>query len=62
MPKEARRTARAIAAELSSSSTPMNNRPGSCKRPEILRNDPHKLIEGALIAGFADARAGLLTF
>lgn len=27
--------------------------PGSCKDREILRNDPHKLIEGALIAGFA---------
>src|SRR5690606_38313183 len=27
--------------------------PGSCKDCEILRNDPHKLIEGALIAGFA---------
>jgi len=27
--------------------------PGSCKDREILRGDPHKLIEGALIAGFA---------
>jgi NADH-quinone oxidoreductase subunit F len=27
--------------------------PGTCKDREILRNDPHKLIEGALIAGFA---------
>ncbi|MGB3739615.1 MAG: NADH-quinone oxidoreductase subunit NuoF [Pontixanthobacter sp.] len=27
--------------------------PGSCKDREILRHDPHKLIEGALIAGFA---------
>jgi len=27
--------------------------PGSCKDRGILRNDPHKLIEGALIAGFA---------
>ncbi len=27
--------------------------PGSCKDREILRNDPHKLIEGALVAGFA---------
>jgi len=27
--------------------------PGSCKDREIMRGDPHKLIEGALIAGFA---------
>jgi len=27
--------------------------PGSCKDREIVRHDPHKLIEGALIAGFA---------
>jgi len=27
--------------------------PGSCKDREILRHDPHKLLEGALIAGFA---------
>ncbi len=27
--------------------------PGSCKDREIIRHDPHKLIEGALIAGFA---------
>jgi NADH-quinone oxidoreductase subunit F len=27
--------------------------PGSCKDREIIRNDPHKLLEGALIAGFA---------
>ncbi|MGI4881433.1 MAG: NADH-quinone oxidoreductase subunit NuoF [Janthinobacterium lividum] len=27
--------------------------PGTCKDREILRHDPHKLIEGALIAGFA---------
>ena len=27
--------------------------PGSCKDREILRNDPHLLIEGSLIAGFA---------
>ena len=25
----------------------------SCKDREIIRHDPHKLIEGALIAGFA---------
>jgi NADH:ubiquinone oxidoreductase subunit F (NADH-binding) len=27
--------------------------PGTCKDREILRNDPHKLVEGALIVGFA---------
>ncbi len=27
--------------------------PGSCKDREIIRHDPHKLIEGALCAGFA---------
>ncbi|MEA1651892.1 MULTISPECIES: NADH-quinone oxidoreductase subunit NuoF [unclassified Nitrospirillum] len=27
--------------------------PGTCKDREILRHDPHKLIEGCLIAGFA---------
>ncbi len=27
--------------------------PGTCKDREILRNEPHKLIEGTLIAGFA---------
>ncbi|MCL4679565.1 MAG: NADH-quinone oxidoreductase subunit NuoF [Alphaproteobacteria bacterium] len=27
--------------------------PGTCKDREILRHDPHKLLEGALIAGFA---------
>lgn len=27
--------------------------PGSCKDREIMRNDPHLLIEGALIASFA---------
>src|SRR3546814_7597543 len=27
--------------------------PGSCKDREIIGNDPHKLIEGALIAGYA---------
>ncbi|QNN66024.1 NADH-quinone oxidoreductase subunit NuoF [Sphingomonas rhizophila] len=35
--------------------------PGSCKDREILRHDPHKLVEGALIAGFAmRARAGYI--
>jgi len=33
--------------------------PGTCKDREIMRHDPHKLIEGALIAGVAmRARAG----
>ncbi len=27
--------------------------PGTCKDREILRNDPHKLVEGCLVAGFA---------
>lgn len=27
--------------------------PGTCKDRDILRHDPHKLIEGCLIAGFA---------
>lgn len=27
--------------------------PGTCKDREIMRHDPHKLIEGALIASFA---------
>jgi NADH-quinone oxidoreductase subunit F len=27
--------------------------PGTCKDREILRNEPHKLIEGCLLAGFA---------
>ena len=27
--------------------------PGTCKDREILRNEPHKLLEGTLIAGFA---------
>ncbi len=27
--------------------------PGTCKDREILRNDPHRLLEGMLIAGFA---------
>lgn len=27
--------------------------PGTCKDREIIRNDPHKLVEGCLVAGFA---------
>ena len=27
--------------------------PGTCKDREIMRKDPHKLIEGCLVAGFA---------
>ncbi|WP_309750751.1 NADH-quinone oxidoreductase subunit NuoF [Novosphingobium sp.] len=35
--------------------------PGSCKDREIIRHDPHKLIEGALLAGFAmGARAAYI--
>jgi NADH-quinone oxidoreductase subunit F len=35
--------------------------PGSCKDRDIIRHDPHKLIEGALIAGYAmRARAGYI--
>lgn len=33
--------------------------PGTCKDREIMRHDPHKLVEGCLIAGRAmHARAG----
>ena len=35
--------------------------PGTCKDREILRHDPHKLIEGCLVAGRAmDARAAYI--
>jgi NADH-quinone oxidoreductase subunit F len=35
--------------------------PGSCKDREIIRHDPHKLLEGALLAGYAmRARAGYI--
>lgn len=35
--------------------------PGTCKDREIMRSDPHKLIEGCLIAGFAmAAKAGYI--
>ena len=35
--------------------------PGTCKDREIMRKDPHKLVEGCLIAGFAmRARAGYI--
>ena len=27
--------------------------PGTCKDREIMRKDPHKLVEGCLVAGFA---------
>lgn len=27
--------------------------PGTCKDREIMRHDPHKLVEGCLIAGYA---------
>src|SRR4029078_2712887 len=32
--------------------------PGTCKDRDILRNDPHTLVEGCLIAGFAMGAAG----
>ena len=34
--------------------------PGTCKDREIMRHDPHLLVEGCLIASFAMARARLL--
>lgn len=35
--------------------------PGTCKDREIMRHDPHKLIEGCLIAGVAmSARAAYI--
>ena len=35
--------------------------PGTCKDREIMRHDPHKLIEGCLVAGFAmGAHAGYI--
>src|SRR5262249_41319653 len=27
--------------------------PGTCKDRDIIRNDPHKIVEGALLAGYA---------
>ena len=33
--------------------------PGTCKDREIMRHDPHKLVEGCLVAGRSmGARAG----
>ena len=35
--------------------------PGTCKDREIMRNEPHKLVEGCLLAGVAmGARAGYI--
>jgi NADH dehydrogenase (ubiquinone) flavoprotein 1 len=35
--------------------------PGTCKDREILRHDPHKLVEGALLVGFSmKAKAAFL--
>ena len=35
--------------------------PGTCKDRDIIRYEPHKIIEGALIAGFAiKARAAYI--
>ena len=37
--------------------------PGTCKDREIMRHDPHKLVEGCLIAGSAmGAQAGKATY
>ena len=37
--------------------------PGTCKDREIMRHDPHKLVEGCLVAGRSmGARAGLVTW
>jgi len=34
--------------------------PGTCKDREIMRHDPHKLVEGCLVAGAGiGARAGV---
>ena len=34
--------------------------PGTCKDRDILRNDPHKLVEGCLLAGVGMGVARLL--
>eukprot|EP00759_Apiculatamorpha_spiralis_P018063 PhF_6_TR24302/c0_g1_i2/m.17/K03942/NDUFV1; NADH dehydrogenase (ubiquinone) flavoprotein 1 len=35
--------------------------PGTCKDREIMRHEPHKLVEGSLVAGFGmGARAGFI--
>ncbi len=37
--------------------------PGTCKDREIMRHDPHKLVEGCLVAGRSmGARAGLVLY
>jgi NADH:ubiquinone oxidoreductase subunit F (NADH-binding) len=37
--------------------------PGTCKDREIMRGDPHKLVEGCLVAGRAmNANAGRTTY
>ena len=37
--------------------------PGTCKDREIMRHDPHKLVEGCLVAGRSmEARAGELEY
>ena len=47
-PKPSIRSGRTI-----SLSMPTSLEPGTCKDREIMRNDPHTLVEGALIASFA---------
>ncbi len=40
---------------------PLLSEPGTCKDREILRKEPHKLLEGCVLAGVAmNARAGFL--
>lgn len=37
--------------------------PGTCKDREILRGDPHKLVEGCLVAGRGmNATAGMILY
>jgi NADH-quinone oxidoreductase subunit F len=56
MPKESKTAARSFLVINADESEP-----GTCKDREIIRHDPHKLIEGALVAGFAmGARAAYI--
>ena len=36
--------------------------PGTCKDRDIIRHDPHKLVEGCLVAGFAMGACAALVF
>ncbi len=53
MPKEAPKDARGNPRPSFLVINADESEPGSCKDREIMRGDPHKLIEGALVAGFA---------